>query len=234
MRCKYIIYTNQLVTVYCGFVIYIQCCLRIVLCALRVLGKRFCFDWVTEYQHCLNLIFVVCKNILISSSIKMSKRNSQEGLYRGAKNDIFFFIYPQNIQFRLFLSCSCNYCYLMPLSHFCSDTGCFWGVERHCWSISGVFSIQVGYSGGFTPNSTYHEVCSDQSQPHKHSRSNTDMHIDTCPNTFSPLLHVCSLPISEVSDDTFPNRKSQTLEQLHCTQISASLQPSPKHSLHLQ
>uniref|UniRef100_A0A8C2HZC1 peptide-methionine (S)-S-oxide reductase n=2 Tax=Cyprinus carpio TaxID=7962 RepID=A0A8C2HZC1_CYPCA len=43
------------------------------------------------------------------------------------------------------------------------DTGCFWGVERHCWSISGVFSIQVGYSGGFTPNSTYHEVCSDYS-----------------------------------------------------------------------
>ncbi|XP_067223406.1 peptide methionine sulfoxide reductase MsrA [Chanodichthys erythropterus] len=38
--------------------------------------------------------------------------------------------------------------------------GCFWGAERRFWRIPGVFSTQVGYAGGFTPNPTYHEVCS--------------------------------------------------------------------------
>ncbi|XP_056333364.1 mitochondrial peptide methionine sulfoxide reductase [Danio aesculapii] len=38
--------------------------------------------------------------------------------------------------------------------------GCFWGAERRFWRIAGVFSTQVGYAGGFTPNPTYHEVCS--------------------------------------------------------------------------
>ncbi|XP_035388867.1 mitochondrial peptide methionine sulfoxide reductase isoform X2 [Electrophorus electricus] len=38
--------------------------------------------------------------------------------------------------------------------------GCFWGAERRFWNICGVFSTQVGYAGGFTPNPTYQEVCS--------------------------------------------------------------------------
>uniref|UniRef100_A0A9J8AVT9 Mitochondrial peptide methionine sulfoxide reductase n=1 Tax=Cyprinus carpio carpio TaxID=630221 RepID=A0A9J8AVT9_CYPCA len=38
--------------------------------------------------------------------------------------------------------------------------GCFWGAERRFWRIPGVFSTQVGYAGGYTPNPTYHEVCS--------------------------------------------------------------------------
>ncbi|KAM8846925.1 mitochondrial peptide methionine sulfoxide reductase [Synchiropus picturatus] len=37
--------------------------------------------------------------------------------------------------------------------------GCFWGAERLLWQQKGVFSTQVGYSGGFTPNPTYKEVC---------------------------------------------------------------------------
>ena len=40
--------------------------------------------------------------------------------------------------------------------------GCFWGAERHFWQQSGVVSTAVGYAGGFTPNPTYHEVCSGQ------------------------------------------------------------------------
>lgn len=38
--------------------------------------------------------------------------------------------------------------------------GCFWGAERKFWEISGVFSTQVGYAAGLTPNPTYREVCS--------------------------------------------------------------------------
>ena len=38
--------------------------------------------------------------------------------------------------------------------------GCFWGAERKFWQSGGVYSTQVGYAGGFTPNPTYEEVCS--------------------------------------------------------------------------
>jgi peptide-methionine (S)-S-oxide reductase len=38
--------------------------------------------------------------------------------------------------------------------------GCFWGAERVFWQTDGVYSTAVGYTGGSTPNPTYHEVCS--------------------------------------------------------------------------
>ena len=38
--------------------------------------------------------------------------------------------------------------------------GCFWGAERIFWELPGVYTTAVGYSGGFTPNPTYQEVCS--------------------------------------------------------------------------
>jgi peptide-methionine (S)-S-oxide reductase len=38
--------------------------------------------------------------------------------------------------------------------------GCFWGAERLFWRLDGVYSTAAGYSGGFTPNPTYEEVCS--------------------------------------------------------------------------
>jgi peptide-methionine (S)-S-oxide reductase len=37
--------------------------------------------------------------------------------------------------------------------------GCFWGAERKFWQLPGVYSTQVGYAGGTTPNPTYREVC---------------------------------------------------------------------------
>jgi peptide-methionine (S)-S-oxide reductase len=38
--------------------------------------------------------------------------------------------------------------------------GCFWGAERKFWVEDGVYTTAVGYSGGYTPNPTYEEVCS--------------------------------------------------------------------------
>ncbi len=40
--------------------------------------------------------------------------------------------------------------------------GCFWGVERLYWQLPGVYSTAAGYTGGYTPNPTYREVCSGQ------------------------------------------------------------------------
>lgn len=37
--------------------------------------------------------------------------------------------------------------------------GCFWGVERKFWQVPGVWLTMVGYAGGFTPNPTYKETC---------------------------------------------------------------------------
>jgi peptide-methionine (S)-S-oxide reductase len=37
--------------------------------------------------------------------------------------------------------------------------GCFWGAERRFWTTPGVYSTQVGYAGGRTPNPSYEEVC---------------------------------------------------------------------------
>ena len=40
--------------------------------------------------------------------------------------------------------------------------GCFWGAEKMYWQMDGVNSTSVGYAGGITPNPTYREVCSGQ------------------------------------------------------------------------
>jgi len=37
--------------------------------------------------------------------------------------------------------------------------GCFWGAERKFWQYPHIFSTAVGYSGGYTPNPTYAELC---------------------------------------------------------------------------
>jgi peptide-methionine (S)-S-oxide reductase len=40
--------------------------------------------------------------------------------------------------------------------------GCFWGAEKRFWELEGVYTTAVGYSGGYTPNPTYREVCTGQ------------------------------------------------------------------------
>jgi len=41
--------------------------------------------------------------------------------------------------------------------------GCFWGAERHFWTLPGVWVTAVGYAGGHTTNPDYHSVCSGRS-----------------------------------------------------------------------
>ena len=38
--------------------------------------------------------------------------------------------------------------------------GCFWGVEYVFRRVPGVQDVEVGYTGGITPNPTYQQVCS--------------------------------------------------------------------------
>jgi peptide methionine sulfoxide reductase msrA/msrB len=37
--------------------------------------------------------------------------------------------------------------------------GCFWGIEYFMKQLLGVIRVEVGYSGGVTPNPTYEQVC---------------------------------------------------------------------------
>lgn len=37
--------------------------------------------------------------------------------------------------------------------------GCFWGVDYYLSHLPGVLKVEVGYSGGVTPNPTYEQVC---------------------------------------------------------------------------
>lgn len=47
-----------------------------------------------------------------------------------------------------------------PLRSVLLGMGCFWGAEQLFWQLSGVYVTAVGYSGGYTSNPTYEEVCS--------------------------------------------------------------------------
>ncbi len=38
--------------------------------------------------------------------------------------------------------------------------GCFWGAEKKFWQMSGIYTTAVGYSGGYSANPTYEDVCS--------------------------------------------------------------------------
>lgn len=51
----------------------------------------------------------------------------------------------------------------VPFPQYCERAifglGCFWGAEKKFWTIEGVYSTAVGYTGGITPNPNYEETC---------------------------------------------------------------------------
>jgi len=46
-----------------------------------------------------------------------------------------------------------------PIQQALFGMGCFWGAERKFWQYPSIYSTAVGYSGGYTPNLTYDELC---------------------------------------------------------------------------
>ena len=62
--------------------------------------------------------------------------------------------------------------------------GCFWGAEKLFWQIPGVYSTQVGYTGGLTPNATYREVCSGMTGHNEVVR----VHFDSAKVSYETLL----------------------------------------------
>ena len=65
--------------------------------------------------------------------------------------------------------------------------GCFWGAERKFWQAEGVYSTQVGYAGGFTPNPSYEEVCSGQTG---HNEV-VQVVFDPAQISFEEILQIC-------------------------------------------
>jgi peptide-methionine (S)-S-oxide reductase len=62
--------------------------------------------------------------------------------------------------------------------------GCFWGAEKLFWQVPGVYSTQVGYAAGLTPNPTYREICSGQTGHNEVVR----VHYDPAKVSYETLL----------------------------------------------
>uniref|UniRef100_A0A3B5MYT8 Mitochondrial peptide methionine sulfoxide reductase n=1 Tax=Xiphophorus couchianus TaxID=32473 RepID=A0A3B5MYT8_9TELE len=86
---------------------------------------------------------VMCEQIKLLCLFQVPTRNNQSE--PGAKHDVngnrTIPPFPEGTQMVMF------------------GMGCFWEAERKFWTQKGVYSTQVGYSGGYTPNATYEEVC---------------------------------------------------------------------------
>ena len=77
--------------------------------------------------------------------------------------------------------------------------GCFWGVEETFRKVEGVAEVTVGYSGGYTENPTYKDVCSGTTG---HAEV-VEVEYDSSKVSYEELLEV----FWENHDPTTPNRQ---------------------------
>ncbi len=92
--------------------------------------------------------------------------------------------------------------------------GCFWGGERLYWSLPGVWTTAVGYSGGQTPNPTYAEVCSGRTN---HAEDVLVVY-DPAVVSFEELL----VPFWENHDPTTPMRQGNDVGTQYRSQIQVA------------
>jgi peptide-methionine (S)-S-oxide reductase len=77
--------------------------------------------------------------------------------------------------------------------------GCFWGVEETFRKVEGVVDVTVGYSGGYTENPAYKDVCSGTTG---HAEV-VEVEYDSSKVSYEELLEV----FWENHDPTTPNRQ---------------------------
>ncbi len=77
--------------------------------------------------------------------------------------------------------------------------GCFWSKEEAYRTLKGVLSTRVGYTGGYFPNPTYEDVCSDKTG-----------HAEAVEITYDPTVisydEILDL-FWKIHDPTTPNRQ---------------------------
>jgi len=78
-------------------------------------------------------------------------------------------------------------------------SGCFWCAEAIFDQLKGVQSVTPGYAGGYTPNPTYQQVCSDTTGHAEVVR----IEFDTSVITYQDLLEI----FWQIHDPTTPNRQ---------------------------
>ncbi|XP_072490937.1 mitochondrial peptide methionine sulfoxide reductase isoform X1 [Notamacropus eugenii] len=70
--------------------------------------------------------------------------------------------------------------------------GCFWGAERKFWNLTGVYSTQVGFAGGYTSNPTYKEVCSGAFSVSFKRKLAMQKLSELCTSQNTSVLRICS------------------------------------------